>query len=112
METTPFGYALVTAEEVDALRKEHAPTPGGLLLLDVRTPAEYRSHRIPGARLLPIHELATRYQELDPDVRTICICEHGVRSEAAAEFLARQGFTFVVNLRGGMARWSGEIERG
>lgn len=110
METTPFGYAVVTPAEVEQALQ--AAPAGDLVLLDVRTPAEYQSHRIPGARLVPVHELPARWQELDPHARTICVCEHGIRSESAAHFLAEQGFANVANLRGGMARWSGPIERG
>jgi len=108
METTAHGYMVVTPDEVDALQKAAV---GCLLLLDVRTPAEYRSHRIPGARLFPVQELAARWRELDPGTHTICICEHGIRSEAAADFLARQGFARVATMRGGMVRWRWAVDR-
>ena len=102
----PSGYTVVTPDEVEALRT----TGNALLLLDVRTPAEYRSHRIPDARLLPVQELAARWRELDPHRLTICVCEHGIRSEAAAAFLAGQGFARVATMRGGMVRWHGPVE--
>ena len=111
MEETPFGYRVVTPEEVDQARRE-GDEDAAPVLLDVRTPQEYRSHRIPGAILLPVQELAARWQELDPDRRTICICEHGIRSESAAAFLAQRDFADVSTMRGGMSRWVGEIERG
>ena len=110
MEETPFGYRVVTPEEVDRARREGEDE--SVLLLDVRTAGEYRSHRIPGAVLLPVRELAARWQELDPDRRTICICEHGIRSESAAAYLAQRDFADVSTMRGGMSRWTGEIERG
>ena len=47
MEPNTLGYAVVTPEEVAS---ECAAGYSNLLLLDVRTPAEYRSRRIPGAR--------------------------------------------------------------
>ncbi len=102
------GYAVVTPDAVNSARETSDP----LLLLDVRTPAEYQSHRMPGARLLPIQELAARWRELDPNAYTICICEHGIRSEAAADFLFQQGFVRVATMRGGMVRWRGPVERG
>jgi rhodanese-related sulfurtransferase len=49
---------------------------------------------------------------LDPQRHTLCVCEHGVRSEAAAAFLAGQGFARVATMRGGMACWPGPVERG
>ena len=105
--SAPRGYAVVTPNAV----KEARSTDDAVLLLDVRTPAEYHSHRIPGARLLPVQELAARWRELDPATHTICICEHGIRSEAAADFLARQGFARVATMRGGMVRWRWAVDR-
>mgnify|MGYP000873490427 CR=1 FL=1 len=98
----------VTPEQVE----EILATDPEVFLLDVRTPREYVCHRIPGAVLIPISELAGRLDELDPTRRTICICEHGVRSEAAAEMLSCRDFADVSNMVGGMARWRGQRERG
>jgi sulfur-carrier protein adenylyltransferase/sulfurtransferase len=40
---------------------------GTYTLLDVRQPGEYEKARIPGARLVPLPELADRLAELDQD---------------------------------------------
>jgi rhodanese-related sulfurtransferase len=40
-------------------------------LIDVRQPAEYKRCHIPGAKLIPIAELAERSAELDPDKPTV-----------------------------------------
>jgi rhodanese-related sulfurtransferase len=40
---------------------------GSFTLLDVRQPSEYENTRIPGAKLIPLPELADRLGELDPD---------------------------------------------
>jgi rhodanese-related sulfurtransferase len=79
-----------------------------LLLLDVRTPEEYFTlGHIPGARLLPIHELPGHIQTLEPQRKTVVICEHGVRSANASYYLEQQGFTQLCNLTAGMAEWNG-----
>ncbi|MFO7785938.1 MAG: rhodanese-like domain-containing protein [Thermodesulfobacteriota bacterium] len=39
---------------------------GTYTLLDVRQPGEYEKSRIPGARLVPLPQLADRLEELDP----------------------------------------------
>ena len=49
-----------------------------LRLLDVRTEAEFRRHRLPGATLVPVQELAQRLHELDPDANWLVHCEHGI----------------------------------
>ncbi|CAK8725838.1 Rhodanese-like domain-containing protein [Candidatus Electrothrix aarhusensis] len=35
-------------------------------IIDVRQPGEYKSGHIPGAKLIPVAELAERSSELDP----------------------------------------------
>ena len=102
------GYKIVSPAHVAAL----LPRIGNVLLLDVRTEREWNCHRIPGAVLLPVQELAARVGELDATRPTICICEHGIRSETAAEFLAHRGFSDVSTMRGGLVRWHGPLLRG
>lgn len=78
-----------------------------LRVLDVRTPEEHKSHRLPDAMLVPIQELQQRVGELDPDAEWLVVCAHGRRSVHACEFLAQLGFEKVRNLRGGLAHWAG-----
>jgi sulfur-carrier protein adenylyltransferase/sulfurtransferase len=52
------------AEELRAYIKGHKE--GSYTLLDVRQPSEYEKVRIPGAKLIPLPELMTRFRELDP----------------------------------------------
>lgn len=78
-----------------------------LRILDVRTPEESLSHRLPAAILIPIQELQERVGELDPDARWLVHCEHGVRSLHACEFLTKMGFERLINLQGGLAHWLG-----
>lgn len=40
-------------------------------LIDVRQPGEYEKGHIPGAKLIPITELASRVGEIDPAKPTI-----------------------------------------
>jgi rhodanese-related sulfurtransferase len=37
-------------------------------------------------------------------------CHHGVRSAAVAEFLARNGFSKVWNLEGGIDQWARKVD--
>ena len=78
--------------------------------MDVRTPGEYARRHIPGVRLIPIDEFAGRVGELSPDDDIICLCEHGVRSEMAAQYLAALGFPRVATMTGGMAEYQGSTE--
>lgn len=78
-----------------------------LRVLDVRTEPEFGAYHIEGATLLPIQELQMRLDELDKDAKYVVYCEHGMRSAAACEFLAEQGFGDLRNVLGGMAAWVG-----
>ena len=82
-------------------------TPG-LLVLDVRTPAEFASGHIPNARLIPVDELEDRLGELPPkDTPMLVHCAAGGRSTTACQTLGQHGYTRLLNLVGGMHTWPG-----
>lgn len=76
------------------------------VLLDVRRHDEVEAAAIAGAVHIPLHELGERVGELDPALKTVVFCHHGVRSLAATGFLRQQGFADVSSLAGGIDRWS------
>jgi rhodanese-related sulfurtransferase len=81
-----------------------------LVLLDVREPEELAVARIEGSRSIPLADLGSRHEELDPALSTVCICHHGIRSAIAAQSLERLGFREVYNLSGGVDRWAVEVD--
>ncbi len=76
-------------------------------LLDVRQPREYEAEHLPGARLIPLKQLAEGLKELDEEKPVLVYCAVGGRSRAAAQFLAGQGFKEVYNISGGIKKWLG-----
>jgi rhodanese-related sulfurtransferase len=81
---------------------------GGTTVLDVRTPEEFaRLGHIPGARLLPVHLIASAPAVLREDEPVLVCCEHGVRSAHAAAVLEQAGLGPVYDLADGMAAWPG-----
>jgi rhodanese-related sulfurtransferase len=82
----------------------------GALLLDVRSKAEFDSGHVIDARHVPQEEIAGSGEALKKyrEKVVIACCESGTRSSAAARVLKAQGFTKVVNLRGGLAAWRTE----
>ena len=68
---------------------------------DVREQEEYDALHLDGVRLLPLSELADRYQELEKDQSYYVICKSGRRSARACQFLEEQGYD-VTNVQGGM----------
>jgi rhodanese-related sulfurtransferase len=82
----------------------------GALLLDVRSKTEFDSGHVIDARHVPQEDLAGSAETLKKyrEKVVIACCESGTRSSAAARVLKAQGFTKVVNLRGGLAAWRAE----
>jgi len=80
-------------------------------LIDVRDTDEWDICHIEGARLLPLHELPQRFQELkNADSLIVVHCHRGPRSMKALRFLKQQGVTNVKNLKGGIDAWAESIE--
>ena len=72
--------------------------PGDALILDVRTPWEFRRDHYPAALNLPLDLLERRSAELGPKDRPIVVyCRSGNRSLDAKAILLKQGFTNVMN---------------
>lgn len=78
-----------------------------LVIVDVRTKAEFCGGHILGSRLIPLHQLVARTCELathraDP---IILVSHDGVRATIAAGALSLAGFGEVAVLDGGLRRW-------
>jgi len=72
----------------------------GALVIDVRSPEEFRDGAYPGARNIPISSLGARLGELPKERPVVLYCASGARSAAAARALKQAGFTDVVNAGG------------
>jgi adenylyltransferase/sulfurtransferase len=82
----------------------------GIKVIDVREPDEYQIARVEGVPLLPLSQLAQRFQELDPNQSYYIHCHAGGRSLRAVEFLRQQGFKQVKSVKGGISAWSDQVD--
>jgi rhodanese-related sulfurtransferase len=89
-----------------------------LVILDTRTPEEYRRFCIPGGRSVPGGELALRItdivKDLDPDTTVIVNCAGRTRSIVGTRVLQRMGLTNIQGLKNGTSGWvlaGYEVER-
>lgn len=80
------------------------------VLLDVREPWERATASIEPSAHIPMGDIPARVQELDPDKHIVVYCHHGLRSLNVTSWLRQQGFEEVQSLRGGIDRWSREID--
>jgi len=82
----------------------------GAILLDVRTPQEYRSGSIPGSKNLPLQDIDKAESIVEnKDTALYVYCQSGARSRQAVHILQRMGYSNVKNI-GGIAAYRGKVE--
>ena len=96
--------------EIDATELHNRIERGDkLVILDTRTPEEYRRFCIPGGRSVPGGELALRITDitadLDPDTTVIVNCAGRTRSIIGTRVLQRMGQANVLGLKNGTSGW-------
>lgn len=64
----------------------------GAIILDVRSPAEFRSGHINGALNIPLDKLSSGLGKLPKSKPVITCCASGMRSSAAAAQLKKAGY--------------------
>jgi NADPH-dependent 2,4-dienoyl-CoA reductase/sulfur reductase-like enzyme/peroxiredoxin family protein/rhodanese-related sulfurtransferase/TusA-related sulfurtransferase len=77
-----------------------------VLLLDVRTSAEYSFGTISGAINIPLDDLRDRIKEIPTDKEIYVFCAVGLRGYLALKILTAHGFKNVKNLSGGYKTYS------
>ena len=79
-------------------------------VVDVRESWEIEIVSLPKCIDIPLAEIPSRHTELAADRPVALLCHSGGRSAKAAEFLANQGFSRVVNIAGGIDAWAQEVD--
>lgn len=92
-------FKSIDAKSAVALIEEHKD----IVILDVRTKAEYKSSHLKNAILIPSGALSGNLEQLNKykDKQIIVYCHSGGRSMPAARLLKRNGFT-PLNVKGGI----------
>ena len=96
--------------EIDATElAERMQNGDKLVILDTRTPEEFRRFCIPGGRSVPGGELALRITDitknLDKDTTVIVNCAGRTRSIIGTRVLQRMGWPNVYGLKNGTSGW-------
>lgn len=112
-----LAFALVAGGNASADDARPSVTPEALLasvaakenvlILDVRTPAEYAGGHVPGAVNIPYDEVAGRISEIEARgaERVVVYCERGGRAGKAEAALREAGVASVEHLEGDMKQW-------
>ena len=83
----------------------------GAVLLDVRTPQEYREGHIPGSKNVSLQTIDKVDAVVEnKDTALYVYCHSGARSRQAVSYLQHMGYTNVNNI-GGIAAYRGKVER-
>jgi len=80
------------------------------LLLDVREEWEYERCHIQNSMLIPMRQIPSALNELDPEKEIVVICHHGIRSRAVANYLTQQDYDKVINLSTGIDGWAKDVD--
>ena len=78
------------------------------LIIDVRTPAEFKQERIEQAVNKPLDSIEKWVNELPKDKTIYFVCRSGSRSGIAQRIAAQRGYTDAYNMTGGMIAWRRE----
>ncbi len=82
----------------------------GAVLLDVRTPGEYREGHIPGSKSVPLQTLDKIEEIIENKATSIFVhCLSGARSRQATAILQQMGYSNVKNI-GGISAYRGKVE--
>jgi rhodanese-related sulfurtransferase len=108
--------ATTTAQKIPSISITEAyerAQQGGVIMFDVREPQEWTSGVAADekgeklVKLLPMSQIAKRMSEIpkDPTQPVLLICRTQNRSAAVAQTLARNGYTNITYVNGGMKEW-------
>lgn len=79
------------------------------ILLDVRTPQEYKGGHIPKSKNLPLQNIEEADRMIkDKNIPLYVYCQSGARSMQATKLLKHMGYTDVTNI-GGIVSYSGQL---
>ncbi len=100
------GTTSVTAQEAKMLIEKYQ-SDTDFVILDIRTPSEYRQGHIPGAKLVDYHnpQFKKLLGRLDRSKTYLVYCRSGNRSGRALSIFSELGFKRLYHLSRGILEW-------
>jgi rhodanese-related sulfurtransferase len=97
---------ITTKDALDLIQKNISNSD--FIILDVRTPEEFKSGHIAGAINLDFYspDFKAEVGKLDRDKQYLVYCRTGARSTSATQIMIDLGFKKVQNMEGGMVQWT------
>lgn len=112
-----MGISLAACETLSDQSAENTVTPRevyeqreseDVVIIDVRTPAEFRTERIKEAQNKPLDQIQQWVKELPKDKKVYLVCRSGNRSAQAQRIAQQAGYENTYNMQGGMLAWRRE----
>lgn len=69
----------------------------GGIIIDVRTPAEFKGGHVKNSKNIPLSDLPSRLPKVNKETPIITCCASGMRSASAKSMLKQAGFSNVYN---------------
>ncbi|PID53328.1 MAG: thiosulfate sulfurtransferase [Micrococcales bacterium] len=100
--------ATAVARDMNVQQFAELVTRPDVVVLDVRTPAEYAQGHLNSARNLNVEDpgFAAAVSDLDPSATYAVYCRSGNRSDAALRVMNGAGLTNAGHLVGGISAWT------
>jgi rhodanese-related sulfurtransferase len=104
---TNFGKEAAREEVITPLEARDIIKNTEVILLDIRTPEEYRAGHIQGAINIDYYSpvFYKQISELDPEKKYVIYCRTGSRTGAAISIFNNLGFNSVQDIAGGITAW-------
>tara|TARA_Y100001968_G_scaffold131855_1_gene120340 strand:- start:738 stop:1064 length:327 start_codon:yes stop_codon:yes gene_type:complete len=90
--------------------KQYFDQQKDFILLDVREKFELKIASITNSIHIPMIEIPTKLNQLNPKKEIIVLCKSGVRSAQVCEYLCLNNFDNVKNVKGGIKAWALEVD--
>lgn len=102
---TSCSSASSSVEKKNAAGFIEAANQSGVVIIDVRTPAEFAEGHLPKALNIDFQSgnFEQEIESLDKTVTYAVYCRSGNRSSQATAIMAKAGFTNIYDLQGGVA---------
>lgn len=98
-----FGLGNMPQIDIESYIKDYEKS--NHILIDVRSPNEFKAGHLPKAKNIPLGDLNNKLESIPKDKPVILVCWSGSRSASATRSLLKAGYENVLNLKGGTMRW-------
>ncbi|MEP7289202.1 MAG: rhodanese-like domain-containing protein [Chloroflexota bacterium] len=79
-------------------------------VIDVREDWELARSKLSNIIHIPMNDVPDRLDEITKDKPVVIMCHHGNRSEQVINWLETEDYENLLNLVGGIDRWSHEVD--